>query len=75
MGNNGFFAGFRATETIKRSQIFSALLIISICPLVTGSNVPGYMAIRFFGMKLYDKLKNELIARSTRVNPNSRSVH
>ena len=39
--NNGFFLGFRATETIYLSKIFKALRMISICPLVTGSNVPG----------------------------------
>jgi pantetheine-phosphate adenylyltransferase len=31
---------------------------LNICDhLVTGSNVPGYMATRFFVMKFYDKLE------------------
>src|SRR3989338_8414980 len=44
----GLFSSLWATAMITLSNILAALLIISICPYVTGSNVPGYTAILDF---------------------------
>jgi pantetheine-phosphate adenylyltransferase len=41
-------------ETINLSKIFKARRMISMCPLVTGSNVPVYIAMRFFVIKYCD---------------------
>ena len=44
--NIGPFSSLRATPMISRSTSFTARPMMSICPLVTGSKVPGYRPIR-----------------------------
>src|SRR5690554_129167 len=40
-----FLPGLFPTATITSSKISAALVIISRCPLVTGSKLPGQMAV------------------------------
>src|SRR4030081_1595773 len=57
--NSGFFSGFRRMATTSSSKILLPRSIRSRCPLVGGSNDPGYMALMRFTEASVDDRVNE----------------